>query len=268
MNGRIGLIIDLDGTMYRGRKMVENADLFVRRLKERSIPHLFLTNNSSRPPEQVAAHLRGLGIVAEDSSVYTAAQAAAGYVRRQREGAKVFVVGEEGLRQAIRQEGLKIVEDGPADYVVQGIDRNFHYDVLKAAVRLIRGGAVYVQTNPDLLLPSDGELLPGAGSIGAAIQAASGASPVVIGKPSTIIMEDAIRLLGLPRDRIWVIGDNAATDVKAGRAAGCRTALVLTGLTTRDNMDVLLRQAGEQPDLICDDLLSLWDAVIGDSYAV
>src|SRR5690606_11564300 len=117
-------------------------------------------------------------------------------------------------------------------------------------------GATYVQTNPDLLLPSDDGFMPGAGSLGAAIQAASGADPIVIGKPSTIIMEDAIRILDMPRDRIWVVGDNAATDIKAGHAARCRTALVLTGLTTHHNKQQLLERAGVEPDLIYDDLPS------------
>src|SRR5690606_5726372 len=128
-------------------------------------------------------------------------------------------------------------------------------------VQFIRDGAAYVQTNPDLLLPTDGGFIPGAGSIGAAIQAASGAVPVVIGKPSTIIMNDAISLLGLPAERIWVVGDNVSTDIKAGVMAGCRTALPLTGLTTRDNLEEMLERAGVTPDLTGDDLASLLDDI-------
>jgi len=262
MNNPVGLIIDLDGTMYRGKQMVEHADAFIRQLRERHVPYLFLTNNSSRTPSQVAEHLCEMGIPAEASDVYTAAQAAAAYIRRQREQAKVYLIGETGLEQASLQEGFVITREEQPDYVVQGIDRRFSYDTLAKAVQYIRSGAVYVQTNPDLLLPSDNGFMPGAGSLGAAIQAASGAEPIVIGKPSTIIMEDAIRILDMPKDHIWVVGDNAATDVKAGYAAGCRTALVLTGLTTRDNMQQLLGRAGVVPDLVCDDLPSLLEAVL------
>jgi len=256
MKNRIGFIIDLDGTMYRGQEMVEHADEFVAELIRRGIPHLFLTNNSSRTPQAVAEHLRNLGIPAEAGNVYTAAQAAARYISREKSGARVYVIGENGLLEAVNEAGLEVVEDKP-DYVVQGIDRSFSYAKLAEAVRHIRSGAVYIQTNPDVLLPSDGGFMPGAGSIGAAIQTAAGRPPIVIGKPSAIIMRDAIELLGLAPDQVWVIGDNVLTDIKAGEAAGCRTALVLTGLATRANLAEALEAAGVVPDLVCDDLPGL-----------
>lgn len=264
MSNEIGLIIDLDGTMYQGKQMIPYADRFIQTLRERDIRFLFLTNNSSRPPEQVADHLGEMGIPATKEEIYTAAIAAARYIKRQKNDAIVYVVGEGGLVQAIREEGLRIVEDESTeqpDFVVQGIDRQFTYDRMARAVQFIRDGAAYVQTNPDLLLPTDGGFIPGAGSIGAAIQAASGAVPVVIGKPSTIIMNDAISILGLPAERIWVVGDNVSTDIKAGVMAGCRTALPLTGLTTRDNLEEMLERAGVTPDLTGDDLASLLDDI-------
>ena len=261
MKNKIGLIIDLDGTMYRGNQMVEHADEFVAQLIKSGIPHLFLTNNSSRTPHVVAEHLKGMGIPAEPDNVYTAAQAAARYISREQSGARVYVIGEHGLLEAVQEAELEVVQDKP-DYVVQGIDRSFDYAKLAEAVRHIRSGAVYIQTNPDLLLPSDNGFMPGAGSIGAAIQAASGRSPVVIGKPSAIIMKDAIELLGLTPDQVWVIGDNAATDIRAGQAAGCKTALVLTGLTTRDNLSSMIDGAGVEPDLVCDSLPILLERLL------
>jgi len=264
MKNKIGFIIDLDGTMYRGNEMVEHADEFVLQLNRLGIPHLFLTNNSSRTPHAVAEHLRSLGIPAEADHVYTTAQAAARYISREKSSARVYVIGENGLLEAVNEAGLEVVQDEP-DYVVQGIDRSFDYAKLAEAVRHIRSGAVYVQTNPDLLLPSDNGFMPGAGSIGAAIQAASGSTPVVIGKPSVIIMRDAIELLGLAPDRVWVIGDNAATDIGAGQSAGCKTALVLTGLTTRDNLSSMLEGAGVEPNLVCDNLPQLLEKVLGNA---
>lgn len=261
MNLNIGFIIDLDGTMYHGKQIVPRADQFISQLEELSIPHLFLTNNSSRTPEQVAEHLMGMGIAARAEQVYTTAQASARYIQRIKEDAKVYLIGESGLETAIRQAGLEIVQEQP-DFVVQGIDRQFDYAKLAQAVDFIRSGAGFIQTNPDLLLPSDGGFLPGAGSIGAAIQASSGAQPVIIGKPSTIIMNDAIELLDLPAERIWMVGDNPATDIKAGVAAGCRTALVLSGLATRDNLSTLLTRADVTPDLVVDHLLDLLDQVL------
>lgn len=265
MYREIGFIIDLDGTMYRGGQMVEAADVFIDRLQKRQIPYLFLTNNSSKAPEEVADHMKQMGIPARPDDVYTTAIAAAHYIRTNHPGASVHVIGEEGLREAIRQAGLKIVEDEQPDVVVQGIDRQFTYDKLARAVQYIRDGAVSIMTNPDLLLPNDDGFQPGAGSIGAAIQAASGQAPVVIGKPSSIIMKDAVERLGLPAERIWVVGDNAATDIKAGVNAGCRTALVLTGLTNRSNMKQLLSIASVTPDLVSEDLMSLMAELLDQS---
>ncbi len=261
MTARCGLIIDLDGTMYHGGKMVAYADEFVSGLRDRKIPYLFLTNNSSRTPEEVAKQLTGMGIPADAAQVYTSAQAAASYIRKKRPGAKVYVLGEPGLHAALKEAGLQQVTDEQPDYVVQGIDFSFDYAKLERAAGYIRSGADFILTNPDLLLPTDRGFIPGAGTLGAAIQAASGKQPVVIGKPSTIIMEDVIERIGLPADQVWVVGDNAATDMRAGQAAGCRTALMLTGITTRDNLQETLETAGVKPDLICDDIPALAEAL-------
>jgi 4-nitrophenyl phosphatase len=250
-----GLLIDLDGTIYKGNQMVERADEFVIRLKERGIPFLFVTNNSSRTPEAVAEHLRGMGIQAEREDVYTAAQAAAQYITEQNKGRKAAVIGESGLHQALIEAGLEITADERPDFVVQGIDRQFTYEKLKLAVGQIREGASYILTNPDLLLPSDGGLIPGAGSISAAIQAASQVQPVVIGKPSTIIMNYAMERMDLLPENVWVIGDNMLTDIGAGKAAGCKTALVLTGITTRENLPEMIERAGFEADVVCGDLI-------------
>ncbi len=149
--------------------MVEYADQFIGRLKERQIPHLFLTNNSSRTPADVAMHLNRLGIPATPGEVYTTALAAARYIAAKKPGARVFVVGEAGLREAVVEAGLHMTDEAP-DYVLQGIDRSFSYETLNGAVRHIRSGAEDVLTNPDTLLPTDDGFLPGAGSLAASIE--------------------------------------------------------------------------------------------------
>jgi 4-nitrophenyl phosphatase len=154
---------------------------------------------------------------------------------------------------AMRDAGLVVTDERP-DYVVQGLDRQFTYEKLKQAVRHILSGAESVLTNPDLLLPTENGLNPGAGSIAAAIEAASGRKPVLIGKPSKIIMDYAIERIGLPATDIWVVGDNLATDIAGGVAAGCKTALILTGVTTQDNKDELMRLNGVTPTVTADHL--------------
>nr|WP_223192851.1 TIGR01457 family HAD-type hydrolase [Paenibacillus sedimenti] len=248
-----GFLIDLDGTLYRGRKPIPHAAAFIRMLNEKGLPYLLVTNNSSRTPEQVAGHMRELGIEVLAAAVYTSSQAAAQYMAEQRQGNRVHMIGEAGLQIALEAAGF-LLNEGTPDYVVQGIDRSFSYAKLTEAVRRLQNGATYVLTNPDRMLPSDGGLMPGAGSLAAAITAASGVEPVVIGKPSPIIMAYAIGRLGLPAADVWVIGDNAATDIRGGVMAGCRTALVLTGVATPANAHEQLALAGVTPDLICEDL--------------
>ncbi|MEW9702908.1 TIGR01457 family HAD-type hydrolase [Paenibacillus sp. SI8] len=249
-----GFLIDLDGTLYRGHEPIPHAAAFIRLLNDNRLPYLLVTNNSSRTPEQVSEHMHELGIEVPADAVYTSAQAAAQYMAEQRQGSRVHMIGEAGLEIALAAAGFQLTTETP-DYVVQGIDRSFTYAKLAEAVGHLHHGATYVLTNPDRMLPSDGGLMPGAGSLAASITAASGVEPVVIGKPSPIIMAYAIERLGLPAADIWVIGDNAATDIRGGAVSGCRTALVLTGVATAANVQAQLASAGVTPDLICDDLL-------------
>ncbi|MBO2943038.1 TIGR01457 family HAD-type hydrolase [Paenibacillus sp. F411] len=248
-----GILIDLDGTLYHGKRRIPGADQFVSRLRERQLPFLFVTNNSSRTPEQVADHLKEMGIDAAADEVCTSSLAAASYISRESPGAKVAILGEEGLHAAIEQAGLQVTEDQP-DYCVQGIYRSFSYDSLARAVQWIHGGAVSVLTNPDLLLPSDDGLSPGAGSLGAAIEAASGVKPIVIGKPSSILMNYAADRLGISPRQAVVVGDNMRTDIAAGAQAGCKTILVMTGITTPYNIEEHRTSAGVSPDYICETL--------------
>ena len=143
-----GLLIDLDGTLYHGRYRIEGADLLIERLKEMQIPFLYVTNNSSRTPEQVAAHLMEMGIPALPEEVCTSSWCAK-YIAEESPGARVAMLGEEGLREALLSAGLNIVEQSP-EYVIQGIDRSFHYEKLTRAVRWIQEGAASILTNPDL----------------------------------------------------------------------------------------------------------------------
>ncbi len=255
-NRTIGFLIDLDGTLYRGREPIPHAAEFIRFLQDAALPYLLVTNNSSRSPEQVAEHLQELGIEVPAAAVYTSSQAAAQYMQEQRQGNRVHMIGEAGLQNALEAAGFLLDAQTP-DYVVQGIDRSFTYAKLTEAARHLHKGAAYVLTNPDRLLPSDGGLMPGAGTLAAAITAATGVQPVIIGKPSPIIMAYAIERLGLPAADVWVIGDNAATDIRGGLEAGCRTALVLTGVATSANVQDQLAAAGVTPDLIAADLREL-----------
>ncbi len=256
MEKHLSLLIDLDGTMYRGTQAIPDAARFMERVRQEGLRFLFLTNNSSRTPEAVAEHLSSLGIAAKAEEVVTASQAAAHYMAEHLQCRRVYCIGEEGLIRALTEAGLELVETAP-EAVVQGIDRYFDYGKLAKAVNFIRSGAASILTNPDLLLPSEAGFLPGAGSIAASIRSGSGKEPIVIGKPSRIMMDYALNKIGSSSRQTLVIGDNLHTDIAAGAATGCRTALILSGVTTRDNLQQQIKLAGVQADIVSDSLLEL-----------
>ncbi|WP_276351412.1 TIGR01457 family HAD-type hydrolase [Cohnella caldifontis] len=251
-----GLLFDLDGTLYRGKERVPDADRLIAQLAERGVPHWFVTNNSSRTPEDVAEHLREMGIPAVREQVVTSSLAAADYAAAEFPGAAAYVIGEPGLKQALAEAGIRVLDEAAdigerADLVVQGIDRLLTYAKLAAASARIRSGAAFVLTNPDLALPSDGGLIPGAGSIGAALRAASGHEPTVIGKPSSILMDYALKRAGLAAEQVWVVGDNPLTDIAAAVRAGCPSVLTLTGVCSASDWESSCRRAEAFPNAVC-----------------
>jgi len=250
------LMFDLDGTLYRGNEIIPGADRLIAGLQRSGMPCLFVTNNSTRTPLEVAEHLRAMGIPAEEEAIVTSALAAAHYVKMLHPGADTYVIGEKGLREALVNAGLHVLEEGDherkAALVVQGLDRKLSYDRLTVAVKHLLNGAAFVQTNPDRLLPVDGGFLPGAGSIGAALQSAGGTDPIIIGKPSQRIMDFSLQLTGTSPEKTWVIGDNPYTDLAAARNVGCPSILVLTGLCTLDNWEEHCAAANVTPDAVCE----------------
>ncbi|MFC4597945.1 HAD-IIA family hydrolase [Cohnella hongkongensis] len=246
------LLFDLDGTLYRGHEPIPGAGRLISGLRSRGMLSMFVTNNSTRTPREVAEHLREMGVDAPEEAIVTSAMAAADYAGKHYPGAAVYAIGEKGLKQALAAAGLRLAESGePAQLVVQGLDRGLEYGRLAEAVRHLLNGAGFVQTNPDRLLPIEGGFLPGAGSLGAALQAATGIEPVVIGKPSGILMDYSLRISGTSPGGSWVIGDNPHTDLAAARDAGCPAILVLTGLCTADDWEARCAKAGVVPDIVC-----------------
>jgi 4-nitrophenyl phosphatase len=230
------VLIDLDGVVYTGRDPIPGAAGFLNEARHRGLKFLLVTNNSTTSPERVADRLRGMQIDVEPNEILTSAQAAVGYVRRRAErGATVRIVGEAGLRQAAEEEGLVVVEgEDNAEWVIAGLDRAFTYEKLALATRAIRSGAHFVATNADALLPVEGgQVVPGAGTMIAAIKTATAVEPVVVGKPEPGLFEHGLdRLGGLAADQVAMIGDRLDTDVDGGRRAGLRTILVLSGVTS------------------------------------
>lgn len=226
-----GYFIDLDGTLFRGEEVIPGALEFVSQLNRKQIPYLYLTNNSTRSPEWVANKLQRMGYPARKEQVFTTALATARYLQEKEGEMSVYVVGEEGLFQAISEAGIVITDQNP-DAVVVGLDRSFTYEKMKKACLAIRAGAKLIGTNADLALPTEEGLWPGSGSLAVAIAAASGTKPFFIGKPEPVIMHYALKKIGLNPEEVLVVGDNLQTDILAGKNGGMDTLLVYTGVTT------------------------------------
>lgn len=230
-----GYLIDLDGTMYRGTELIQEAADFIKRLIEKKIPYLFVTNNSSRTPAQVAEKLRQFTIPAEEEQVFTTSQATANYIHNLKKDASVYVIGEEGIRTAISEKGLTFAEE-QAEFVVAGIDRSISYEKLAIGCLAVRNGATFISTNGDIAIPTERGLLPGNGSLTSVITVSTQVQPIFIGKPESIIMEQALKVLGTNKEDTLMVGDNYDTDIMAGINAGLDTLLVHTGVTKKEHL--------------------------------
>ncbi|QDP40985.1 TIGR01457 family HAD-type hydrolase [Radiobacillus deserti] len=230
-----GYLIDLDGTMYRGTEKIEAASDFVKALVKAEVPYLFLTNNSSTTPEKVADKLNQMDIPADANQVVTSSMATAAYIQQQKPNASVYVIGEDGLKVAIEQEGL-LVSESEAEYVVVGIDREINYEKLAKGCLFVRDGATFLSTNGDVAIPTERGLLPGNGSLTSVISVSTGVQPVFVGKPESIIMDYAIQKLGLKHEETIMVGDNYHTDILAGIRSGMDTLMVFTGVSTEEEL--------------------------------
>jgi 4-nitrophenyl phosphatase len=255
------LIVDLDGVLYRGKQPIPGAAEFISFLRDRNIRFVLATNNSTRTPEQYVDHLAAMDIQVVPREVLTSAQATAGYLRGVAPaGSRVFVVGMDGLRAALREAGFDLVEDS-AEYVVVGMDFSVCFDQLAQATLQLRAGAHFIGTNPDRTFPSERGIIPGAGSLLAFLETASARSPTIIGKPGTAMLEQAMLRMGARRGTTAMLGDRLETDIVAGRRAEMTTILVLSGITD----PALLAASDLQPDLVYRDVGHLrhdWEAVL------
>jgi 4-nitrophenyl phosphatase len=225
------VLLDLDGTVYLGDAEVPGASDLVRYCGQRGLRCLFVTNRSNRPPEVIRDQLRGYGVPCETEDVLTSAQATARYLGK----GSVYMIGEEGLERALVEQGIRITDDRP-DAVVVSYDRQFSYDKLAKACRLIGNGARFIATNPDHRLRVHGQTLPGTGAIVAAVATGSGVLPEVVGKPERLIFSMALETLGCRADEAISVGDNIDTDIGASAAAGIPSVLLLTGVSRREDV--------------------------------
>ncbi len=229
-------LLDGDGVLYRGSQPLPGAHAFISALAAAGIPYLLLTNNATRTPEQVAEQLAQLAIPIGPQQIFTSAQATASWLRgRYPERHHVLAVGERGLRQALAEAGFTLVDDHrQAELVVAGLDRTLTYAKLAEATLAIGRGCPFVGSNPDRSIPTERGIEPGAGAVLAFLEAATGVTPPVIGKPQPAFFHQALARLGVDAADAVMVGDRYETDILGGAHAGLRTAAVLTGISTAE----------------------------------
>ncbi len=257
-------IFDMDGVLYRGKSPLPGvADLF-NALTLRGIQFLLATNNSMAVPATYVKRMAEMGVEVDETMIQTSSTATRDFLKDDlAEGAIILPVGMPALSETLFSgTGFRSAFDHldePVDAVVVGLDLEFTYEKLRLASDAVRAGAKYVATNADATLPHETGMQPGAGSVVAAISAASGRTPIVVGKPQTLMMLKGVEQLGVQPEEAVMVGDRLDTDIVSGHRAGLKTALVLTGVSQRED----LATAEVLPDFIFADLPALLQALVG-----
>ncbi len=251
------LIIDMDGVIWKADSPIGDLTSIFKRIRERGIKFVFATNNSTKTPGQYVERLNGFGVEVEPWQVVTSSQGAAHAVAQTfPPGTKVFAIGEDGVRMALEEKGFEIlsVENAPqAQAVVMGIDRNITFQKAAEATLLVRRGIPFYVTNTDKTFPTPRGEIPGAGSWISIITTATDVQPIVAGKPFPFLMNLSLEKLGTKAEETLVVGDRLETDIAAGQAVGCPTALVLSGVSTKAQAEAWTPKI----DLIAADLATL-----------
>lgn len=260
-----GIVLDMDGVLWRGDTPLPGFHDAFAWFAEKNLPYALLTNNSGKTQAQYVEKLARMGVDGvPPERILTSAIATASYLSTNYPaGTRVYVVGMDGIRAALEEVGFDVVgENAEAEVVVAGIDFHFTYAKLKQAALLIRGGAAFIGTNGDKTFPSTEGLIPGAGSILAMLETATGISPIVIGKPGVPMFEAALRATGTSADKTLMVGDRLDTDISGAQAAGMKTALLLSGVATPEDMAT----ANVWADVAFETLEGLLRAWAGDAW--
>ncbi|OUR73561.1 haloacid dehalogenase [Methylophaga sp. 41_12_T18] len=253
INNISGLIIDMDGVLWHGNQAVDGLVEFFTTLRELSLPFVLATNNASLTQQQYIDKLGEMGVDITASEILTSSMATAAYLAEHipKEKQRVFVIGEQGLRQPLLEQGFvltdlyqvnqpdKHIVDQGADIVVSGLDRQLSWDKLATATLNIKAGAEFYATNSDTTLPTElGEVMGNGGTI-AALEAATGIKAISIGKPEPILYQQALAILGSQADNTLAIGDRLDTDILGAVNAGMRSIMVLTGISSEDDIELV-----------------------------
>ncbi|MFJ7731823.1 TIGR01457 family HAD-type hydrolase [Lysinibacillus sp. NPDC097231] len=241
---------DLDGTVYRGKEGISSAVTFINRLQQVGIEPFYVTNNSSKTREQLQEALCDIGVHAPLEHIYSSALVTAKYVALHFPGQKVAMMGSDGIRKALLNEGIEPIEDEPEVFVM-GIDRTLDYMALAKATIAVQNGAKFIATNQDIKFPTEYGFLPGNGAFARLVGEVADVEPIYIGKPSPAMLEIIATEHGFVKDEMVMIGDNYDTDIMCGIRFGCDTIHVNTGVTPTK----IVQEKKQQPTYVVEALI-------------
>ena len=251
------LILDMDGVLWRDTEPIVDLPSLFRKIDERGWRTVFVTNNATRTVIQYVEKLASFGVAAEQEQIINSGLATAIYLKdKYPAGGPVFSIGEEGLFRTLGEYGFEQSENEPLA-VIGSLDRDLTFNKLASASSFIRSGVPFIGTNPDPSLPTPNGYIPGTGAILAALEAASGRKPLIIGKPSPTMYNMALQSLQIKPENTLVVGDRMTTDIVAGIEAGCLTALALTGVTDEST----LKSFEYKPTYVAQNVAQLVDTV-------
>ena len=251
---RKGFICDMDGVIYLGNQLLPGVTEFVHWLNKNNKQFLFLTNSSERSPKELRQKLLRMGLDIGEEHFYTSALATAAFLKKQAPGCTAYVIGAPGLLNALYDVGISMNDVDP-DYVVIGESATYNFEMITKAVRLVLGGARLIATNSDLTGPTEFGIAPACRSLVAPVELATGKKAYFMGKPNPLMMRTGLHLLGVHSEEAAMVGDRMDTDIIAGMESGLATVLVLSGCTSRADVDnypyrptYILNGVGEIPE--------------------
>ena len=236
IRNKTGFIIDMDGVIYHGNKLLPGVNEFVSWMENSGKKYLFLTNASERTPKELHEKLKRLGITVGVEHFYTSALATASFLSSQKPEGSAYIIGDAGIIHAMYNVGYSINNVNP-DYVIVGDTHGYNFEKIQEAINLVLKGARLIGTNPDVTGPVEHGIAPSTKALIAPIEIATGKKAYFVGKPNPLMMRIALKKLGVQREDAIVIGDRMDTDIRSGLESEIDTLLVLSGITSKDDID-------------------------------
>lgn len=246
------IIFDMDGVLYRGETPIKGAGEAVAKLRKMGLKIFFFTNNAEQTRKEFVERLNSFGISAKEEEVYATSYGAAVYIRENFPGKTVFSFSR-GTIQELKKHGIPILLTKKAEVVVAGLDLELNYGKLADAFQAINSGAAFIATNEDNSYPVEDAILPGAGAIVAALSSTTGVKPILIGKPEPYLLDIMIKEHKLKKEETMMVGDRLQTDILMANREGLHSALVLSGISTRKEIE----GSGLVPDYVLDSVVDL-----------